>query len=139
MDIAHAREVLARLHEAQNAMYAGGDVASVRALLTEDVEWHIPGDNAIAGHYRGLAEVVDYFHRRRDLAGNTMRLHPGDVLAGDGDHVAVLTDGTAVVDGAEHRWSTVGLYRLRGERIAACWLLALDQRAFDRVWEAGWL
>jgi hypothetical protein len=39
-------------------------------------------------------------------------------------------------DGVEHRWSTVGLYRLQGQRIAACWLLALDQSAFDRAWKA---
>jgi hypothetical protein len=34
----------------------------------------------------------------------------------------------------EHRWSTVGLYRFRGEQIAACWLLPLDAAAFDWIW-----
>jgi hypothetical protein len=66
--------------------------------------------------------------RRRDMASKTFRMHPGDLLAGDGDHVAVLTDGTAVIGGQEHRWSTVGLYRFRGEQVAACWLLPLTQR-----------
>jgi hypothetical protein len=32
------------------------------------------------------------------------------------------------------RWSTVGLYEIAGDRIAACWLLPLDQAEFDRVW-----
>jgi hypothetical protein len=41
------------------------------------------------------------------------------------------------VGGVEHRWSTVGLYRLEGGRVAACWLLPLDQRAFDAVWGAA--
>ena len=53
---------------------------------------------------------------------------------GDGEHVAMLTDGTAVIGGVERSWSTVGLYRLRGERIAACWLLPLDPAAFDEIW-----
>jgi hypothetical protein len=75
-----------------------------------------------------------YFGRRRDLAARSFRMHPGEVLTGDGDHVAVLTDGVAVVGGREERWSTVGLYRLAGGRIAACRLLALDQAAFDRIW-----
>lgn len=134
MNIELARSILARLHAAQNAMYAGGDTAPVQALLTEDVEWHIPGENAIAGHYRGVTQVLDYFRKRRQLAANSLRLHPGELLIGEGEHVAALTDGSAVLHGVERRWSTVGLYRLRTERIAACWLLALDQHAFDVAW-----
>ncbi len=114
-------------------MYAGGDSDAVRALLTDDVEWHVPGANAISGDYQGIDEVMAYFRRRRGLASNTLRLRPGEILVGE-HHLAALTDGTAVIAGAEHQWSTVGLYRLRGRQIAACWLLALDQRAFDLVW-----
>lgn len=39
-----------------------------------------------------------------------------------------------VIGGVEHRWSTVGLYRIREERMAACWLLPLDAEAFDAIW-----
>jgi hypothetical protein len=129
MERAHARAVL----DAQNAMYSGGGDSAVRALLTEDIEWHIPGDNAIAGDDRGIDEVVRYFQVRRALASNTLRLYPGDMLIGD-SHLAVLTDGAAGLGEVEHRWSTVGLYRLRGELICACWLLALNQPVFDRAW-----
>lgn len=132
MDHAHALSVLRALHDAQNAMYSGGGADAVRALLTEEIEWHVPGENAIAGDYHGIDEVIDYFCRRRALASNTLRLHPGEILVGAA-HVAILTDGTATLDGVEHRWSTVGLYRLRGQQIAACWLLPLDQHAFDCV------
>jgi ketosteroid isomerase-like protein len=128
--------VLERLHRAQNAFYAGGEGDELRALLTEDVVWHVPGSNAIAGRYAGVDAVMGYFARRRALASATFRLHPGEVLTGNGDHVAVLTDGTAIVDGRERRWSTVGLYRFRGERVAACWLLPLDAAAFDAIWSA---
>src|SRR5690348_17302947 len=109
-----AAAVLARLHAAQGAFYAGepGADAPLRALLTEDIAWHVPGRNAIAGDYVGVEAVMAYFARRRDLATRTFRMHPGELLAGAGDHVAVLTDGTAVIGGAERRWSTVGLYRL---------------------------
>jgi ketosteroid isomerase-like protein len=127
-------EVLERLHAAQAAFYSGEDSSAVRAVLTDDIEWHVPGANAIAGDYRGIDAVLDYFARRRDLARGTFRMHPRDILVGDGDHIAALTDGTATIDGAEHSWSTVGLYRLRGDRICACWLLPLDPAAFDAIW-----
>lgn len=134
MDRDLALEVLRRLHDAQRAFYAGGPPDPLLAVLTEDIAWHVPGDNAIAGVYEGRAEVMAYFARRRDLASRTFRMYPGDVLTGPGSRVAVLTDGSARIGGREHRWSTVGLYELRGERVAACWLLPLDPAAFDAVW-----
>ena len=134
MDRDEARRVLARLHEAQGAFYAGGPPEPLRALLADDVAWVVPGRNAIAGEYRGIDEVMAYFAQRRNLAARTFRMHPGDLLTGDGDHVAVLTHGTATIGGIERRWSTVGLYRLHLGRVAACWLLPLDQGAFDAIW-----
>jgi ketosteroid isomerase-like protein len=128
------RTLLERLHAAQGAFYAGGPPEPLRALLTDDIVWTVPGENAITGRYEGADAVMGYFARRRDLAARTFRMHPGEVLTGDGDHVAVLTDGTAVIDGTEHHWSTVGLYRFRDDRIAACWLLPLDPAEFDRIW-----
>jgi len=134
MDREEARGILARLHDAQGAFYAGGPPEPLRALLPEDILWVVPGDNAIAGEYRGIDAVMAYFARRRDLADRSFRLHPGDLLTGEGDRVAALTDGTATIDGVERRWSTVGLYRLRDGQVAACWLLPVDAAAFDAIW-----
>jgi ketosteroid isomerase-like protein len=128
--------LLDRLHEAQNELYGGGSDAAVRELLAPDITWTVPGDNPIAGTYRGLDAVLDYFRRRRDIAGRTFQMKRLDVLVGDGARIAALTDGFARIAGIEHRWSTVGLYDVVDDRIAACWLLPLDQRAFDAIWSA---
>jgi ketosteroid isomerase-like protein len=136
MTRAEAQRVLARLHEAQAGFYAGGPADPLHEVLTDDILWVVPGDNAIAGEYRGIEAVLDYFARRRDLADRTFRMHPGDLLVGEGNHVAALTDGTATIGGVERHWSTVGLYELRGDRVAACWLLPLDAAAFDAIWAA---
>jgi ketosteroid isomerase-like protein len=130
-------DLLDRLHDAQNTFYGGGDREPLERLLTPDITWTVPGENPIAGEYRGRDEVFRYFARRRDLAGGTFRMERKDVLVGDGDRVAALTDGVATIGGAECRWSTVGLYDVVGDRIAACWLLPLDPRAFDAIWSAG--
>lgn len=134
MDREAAVGFLRRFHAVQGGFYAGDSEDQVKDLLTEDVTWYVPGQNAIAGNYRGREAVLDYFGRRRDLADRSFRMHPQEVMVGDGDHVASLTDGTATIAGEEHRWSTIGLYRLRSGRLAACWLLPLDQRAFDAIW-----
>ena len=126
--------LLDRLHEAQNEFYAGGSGAALEQLLATDVTWTVPGDNRIAGNYRGLQEVLGYFRRRRELADHTFQLKRRDVLVGDGDRLAALTDGFATIRGVDHRWSTVGVYDVVDQRIAACWLFPLDQRAFDAIW-----
>jgi ketosteroid isomerase-like protein len=129
-----AVDVLARLHRAQGEFYAGGHRLALRELLTSDVVWHVPGNNSIAGSYRGIDEVMCYFSARREFAERTLRLHPGDVLVGEGAVVAALTDGTALIAGEEHRWSTIGLYRFRYGLICECRLLPFDVAEFDRIW-----
>jgi ketosteroid isomerase-like protein len=128
--------LLDRLHEAQNEFYGGGSDAALRDLLAPDVTWIVPGDNRIAGTYRGVDEVFDYFRQRRGVADGTFRMKCLDVLVGAGDRIAALTDGYATVGGVERHWSTVGLYEVADGRISACWLLTLDPRAFDEIWSS---
>ncbi len=75
-----------------------------------------------------------YFARRRDIASRTFVMRTTEILTGEGDHVAALTEGRATLAGAERQWWTVGLYRLRDGLVTACWLLPLDIDEFDRIW-----
>ena len=129
-----ARDHIESLHLAQRDFYAGGSGERLRELLTDDIVWTIPGRNAIAGRYEGIEQVMTYFERRRELASRSFQMQTREILAGEGNHVAALTDGRATLGGVERRWSTVGLYRVRDGRIAACWLLPLDAEEFDRIW-----
>lgn len=130
-----ALALVRRLHAAQNHFYQGEGDNALREILSEEVAWHVPGHNAIAGTYRGIDAVLGYFARRRDLAACTLTLHSEGVLTGDGDHIAALTSGSAVIDGSQRSWSTVGLYRVKTGRIASCYLLPLDPAEFDEVWQ----
>jgi uncharacterized protein len=128
--------LLDRLHAAQNEFYARGPATALERLLAQDITWTVPGESRIAGTYRGLEQVFGYFRRRRDLAGGTFQMQRRDVLTGEGGRIAALTDGIATIGGAEHRWSTGGLYHVVADRIVACWLLPLDQHQFDAIWSA---
>ena len=52
-------EFLRRLHAAQGAFYAGSPAAPLRQLLTSDIVWRVPGENAIAGVYTGIDAVME--------------------------------------------------------------------------------
>jgi ketosteroid isomerase-like protein len=134
MTRAEAEDLLARLHAAQNEFYGGASIEPLRRILHPDVVWSVPGTSPIAGTYRGLEEVSAYFERRRDLADRTFRMRRRDILVGEGDRIAALTDGSATIAGVRRSWSTVGLYAVDSTRIAACWLLPLDPAQFDAIW-----
>jgi ketosteroid isomerase-like protein len=121
---------------AQGAMYRGEGRDAVRELLAPDVIWHVPGDNAIAGDYRGRDAVMAYFDRRRELAGGAMAILPGERLV-SGDVVAQFADGELERDGERRRWRTAGVYRFRGEQVAEAWLIPLESAAFDEIWRAS--
>jgi deazaflavin-dependent oxidoreductase (nitroreductase family) len=75
--------------------------------------------------------------RRGDLADRTFRMHQHELLVGEGEHFAALTDGSAVIAGRRREWSTIGLYRLRGAQLAECWLVPFDQAEFDSIWSGA--
>jgi ketosteroid isomerase-like protein len=130
-------ELVAELHRRQGAMYAGGEVDPVVELLAEDIVWHVPGRSPIAGDHRGVAQVVEYFEKRRRLADATMRMHPGEVIS-QGDAVVQLVRGTATINGEEVSWQTTGVYRVDVEHrwIREAWLVPLDADLFDRIWSS---
>ena len=102
--------------------------AAARALLAPTTSsGPCPATNTIAGRYEGADAVIGLLRpparpRRADVPPASRARS----CTGDGDHVRRAHRRHArLIDGAEHRWSTVGLYRFRGERsCAACWLLA---------------
>jgi uncharacterized protein len=126
-------QLLRHLHQAQSEFYAGGDASALEAVLHPDVVWHVPGRNTIAGDHRGIAEVMAYMTRRRELSERSFRMQTRELLIGP-THFASLTDGSAVISGVRHEWSTIGLYRRHQGQIIECWLIPFDQPAFDRAW-----
>jgi acyl-CoA thioesterase FadM/ketosteroid isomerase-like protein len=136
--MAEAAEVKAVVDEflaRQREMYAGGDLAPVQELLSEDVVWHVPGTSPIAGDHRGREAVTGYFRARRALAGGAIQV----TKAGEVSHeeaLVQLADGRAPLGGKDVVWRTAGVYRVAEGRIAEAWLVPLDQERFDRAWAA---
>lgn len=106
------------------------------AMLTDDVIWHVPGHSAIAGDYHCRDEVLRYFARRRELADATFRIDVRGVLADD-ERVVILAGGEVEYDGETFAWGTVAIFRIADGRIAECWVVPYDQRAFDRIWSSA--
>jgi ketosteroid isomerase-like protein len=129
-------ELISYLHQRQAEMYAGGPMAPVADLLTDDVVWHVGGESSIAGERRGWDAVLRSFAARRELSGETLRMHPDEVVAAGPDVVVQLVGGTVSLDGRIVSWRTVGLYRVERGRVREARLVPLDLELFDRTWTA---
>jgi uncharacterized protein len=125
--------LIAEFHRRQAEMYAGGPIEPVAELLNEDVVWHVPGTSPIAGDHRGRDAVLEYFQLRRRISNETFRMHMREELVDD-EAVVQLVDGRAVLNDREVTWRTVGLYRIRDNRIAETWLVPFELERFDAIW-----
>lgn len=126
--------VVRRFHALQARVYERGQgLEAIRAVLSDDVVWHVPGRSAIAGEHRGLEAVLEYLDTRRRMTDATFRVTIHGV-AMIGDRVVQLAGGRALRDGGEGTWETVGVFRVTAGRIAECWLVPFDQAEFDRIW-----
>src|SRR2546423_11837806 len=89
--LAHANEDLLRKgYEA----FATGDMATLNELFADDIVWHAPGRNALAGTFRGKNEVFGNLQSVMEMTGGTFKLDIHDLLADD-EHGVVLVGVTA--------------------------------------------
>jgi hypothetical protein len=126
--------VVRRFYDLQSRVYAGSASAdSLREVLASEVVWHVPGTSPIAGEHRGVDAVLSYMETRRRITDSTFRVtvHGTAMIAG---RVVQLAGGSALREGREVSWETVGVFRVVEGRIAECWLVPFDQALFDEIW-----
>ncbi len=57
--------------------FSRGDMDSLRTFWADDIVYHVPGNNALAGDYKGEDGVLQYLTRIRDLTEGTLRIGGG--------------------------------------------------------------
>ena len=113
---------------------ARGDPEAVRALLADDVVWHVPGRNLVSKDYRGPDEVIGFLARVRELSGGSARPQLLSVLANDAYTVALVRMFAErkgrKLDGSFQAWA----YRIVDGKIAEFWFLVEDRYDVDAFW-----
>jgi ketosteroid isomerase-like protein len=65
------------------AAFQTGDIPTLSKLFSEDVVWHVPGQNPMAKEYRGQGEVFAFFGQLMEQTGGTFKITPIDSFAND--------------------------------------------------------
>ncbi len=126
----HPNEELARKgYEA----FAAGELDFVREHFAEDIVWHLPGRNPLAGDYRGIDEVFALFARNVELTEGSFRLEVHDVLAND-EHAVVLVRATGNRGGRRLDDRQSHVFHVRDGKVTEFWGHPGDQYAVDEFW-----
>jgi ketosteroid isomerase-like protein len=89
-----------------------GDVATLMELFDEDVVEHQPGNNVMAGEYKGRDAVLGFYGRLAQETNGTFRAELERVLAND-TRVVTLHHSTAERNGKRLDCRTSLVFQLR--------------------------
>ncbi|MER7772864.1 nuclear transport factor 2 family protein [Kitasatospora sp. NPDC096140] len=114
------------------AAYAAYDFDGMREVLTDDIEWTIPGHHALSGTKRGVEEVVAFFNQlgKAGFQAEPLFLEANDEYVVD-IHRGFSTQGVGQVD---TMWALVWHFNADG-KVDRVHNLSGDQHQMDAfVW-----
>lgn len=127
VDLAHPNEELLRQgYEA----FGRGDMEWLNEHFTDDLVWHVPGQNPISGDHRGKDAVFSLFAKQMELTEGTLRLEIHDLLAND-EHGVALATISATRGGKTLEDRQAHVFHVRDGKVAEFWNHPGDQQTVD--------
>lgn len=113
--------------------FGKGDMDTLNDLLSDDIVWHVPGNNPLSGDYRGKDAVYGLFAKIVEQSGGTLRQDIHDVLAND-EHAVVMVVARAERQGKKLDDRQVHVLHLKDGKATEFWNHFGDQAAVDEFW-----
>jgi uncharacterized protein len=112
-----------------------GDLDAYRDFFDDDVVWFVRGTHGMAGAYRGIDALFEYFGQARQATGGSLRIEPIEIVADD-RHAGVV----ARVRGSRDDGRTLDVEMTEAftftedGRVKEFWALAAEQPVVDAFW-----
>jgi uncharacterized protein len=113
--------------------YAESDMATLSALYSPDVVFHVSGRHPLSGDYLGLDSAFGYMLKVGEITGGRGVFEVETVLADDDTVVAVVM-GIAWSKDTEFRRRIIHVNRIENGQVREFWDLPYDQHAEDEFW-----
>lgn len=111
------------------------DVATIEALVAEDVIGHFPGDHAFSGTHEGRDSLFAAFAKADTLGDGPVERDVHDITASD-DHIVILVRLRVRRAGERIAWNGANLWHVRDGVLREVWFLSEDQATTDRGFAA---
>lgn len=111
-----------------------GDMATLDAIMADDVVWHAAGTGVIAGDFVGKQAVFGNFALiPQETDALSQEIH---AILADDDHVVALVNGTATRHGNTATFAQVFVFHVEDGKAKEVWVTPFDQAAADAFWSA---
>jgi ketosteroid isomerase-like protein len=124
-------ENASRLRRGYDA-FASGDLEKLNEFIPEDAVWHVTGNNAFSGDYKGRAEVYAYFGKLIQGTGGTFKATLVHVVADDNFSVAIQRS-TATINGVAISSNDVLVDRVEDGQAVETWIYFENEKLLDGV------
>lgn len=114
------------------AAFAKGDFAVLNELFAEDLLWHNPGRNQLAGDYRGREAVYGLFGRLMEITEGSFQLEVQAVFADDERGVALVVS-SASRGGQSAEATDAHIFRLTDGQVVEFWNASTNPYAYDEL------
>lgn len=120
--------------KAAHEAFQAGDLEALFGLMAEDVTWHMPGNNVLAGTFVGRDAIMGSFAALQANV-DAYWAWPLDYFGSD-DHVVLVAQVRARRGEKQLDVRECLLWRVDGAgKLAEVWHVALDERAWDDFFE----
>ena len=116
------------------AAFQSGDLDTVRALFTDDIEWHLPGNNRFSGTRRGVDNVLALFLEQMQETDGTFKVQVHDILAND-EHGVVLATVSGKRNGKELEDHYTQTCHMKAGKMSQSWIFGEHQDKVDDFWK----
>ena len=114
--------------------FSRADAITVREMLTEDVVFHFPGANALAGDYKGKDQALQLLLKVARWTHGSSRVQLHDVLANE-QHGVLMYTVTARHEERQFKYRYIDVYHFRDGQVCEVWgYPGEDPEAFDRFY-----
>ena len=124
-----ASENAARIRAGYKA-FNSGDIDGLIDLFDEDIVWHFPGTNKLAGEHIGRDAVLATLGAYGAASGGTLQANVIDVMASD-DHVTGWARDTASNATGSLDINSVVIFTMKGGKVTEALHMVDDQAALD--------
>ena len=114
--------------------FDAGDMATLDAIMADDVVWHASGTGVISGDFVGKQAVFGNFAViPQETDAFSQEIH---AIVADDEHTVALVNATVTRHGNTATFAQVFVFHIEGGKAKEVWVTTFDQAAADAFWSA---
>lgn len=110
--------------------FGEGDMETLTELIADDAVWHVGGNSALTGDYKGREAIFGLFGKIGEMSEGTFSIELHDVLAND-DHTVVLNTVSAGGSRGNLSVNSADTSHISNGQIKEFWTFGSDEAAWD--------